>query len=290
MDRIDERTEIGNFREISSEGLAIDWIYGHIYFSDLETYTIDVMNLDGTMRHTLIDNLVDYPRAIALDPIDGWIFWTDWGRKSHIGRAGLDGSHQQIIVDQDITWPNGITLDFVLKQLYWIDARSHTLSSCNYDGSNRRQILQSTSYLGHPFSISTFEDSVYWTDWDRDTVFGANKFDGKGVRPMTKERLVRTRMYLPERVKCVWKIKMYFASFFSLHTQWQSMSSMRIDNQIILTIALDRTGFVRIYACLHRGSAKMARNIRACVLQKCISPMTITRASKSVSTFLKNQW
>lgn len=45
--------------------------------------------------------------------------------------------------------------------------------------------------LKHPFSITTFEDYVYWTDWDKEAVFKANKFNGKDVEPVTALHMVR---------------------------------------------------------------------------------------------------
>ncbi|CAG7785265.1 unnamed protein product, partial [Allacma fusca] len=41
----------------------------------------------------------------------------------------------------------------------------NSISSSNYDGTDRRLVLQSADALHHPFSITTFEDYVYWTDW-----------------------------------------------------------------------------------------------------------------------------
>lgn len=55
----------------NSDGLAIDWIYNHIYWTDSGRKVIAVAELDGKMRKTLIkDDLVE-PRSIAVNPIDG---------------------------------------------------------------------------------------------------------------------------------------------------------------------------------------------------------------------------
>lgn len=66
----------------------------------------------------------------------------------------------------------------------------YIISSCNYDGSDRKVILYSADFLRHPFSITTFEDYVYWTDWDRAAVFRANKFTGEDVKAITPPRMV----------------------------------------------------------------------------------------------------
>lgn len=102
----------------------------------------------------------------------------------------MDGSHRQIIINNNIKWANGLTLDMVLNRIYWVDAKLNIISSCNFDGSDRRVILYSAEFLRHPFSITVFEDYVYWTDWDKAAVFKANKFNGSEIQAITAMRMV----------------------------------------------------------------------------------------------------
>lgn len=71
-----------------------------------------------------------------------------------------------------------------------VDAKLNVISSCNYDGTGRNIVLHSTDTLRHPFSVTTFEDYVFWTDWDKEAVFRANKFNGKDVEPVTALHMV----------------------------------------------------------------------------------------------------
>lgn len=171
------------------DGLAVDWIYGHIYWTDTGKNTIEMSDLAGTMRKTLISEDLDEPRPIAVNPLDGWMYWSDWGNEGCIERAGLDGSNRQVIASYEVKWPNGLTIDLVGRRLYWIDARLKTISSVNYDGTGRFTVLNSDEALHHPFSISVFGDSVYWTDWDRQTIFSANKFNGSNINAITDSRM-----------------------------------------------------------------------------------------------------
>lgn len=41
-----------------------------------------------------------------------------------------------------------------------------------------RIVLYSPDMLKHPFSITLFGDNMYWTDWDRNAIFQADKFNG----------------------------------------------------------------------------------------------------------------
>ncbi|XP_014362949.1 low-density lipoprotein receptor isoform X7 [Papilio machaon] len=190
------RTVVIGDQLITSDGLAVDWIYNHLYWTDTGKNHIELSDLQGNMRKILIRDSLEEPRAIALNPLDGWMYWTDWGQNPKIERAGMDGSHRQTIVSYDVKWPNGLTLDLVRKRVYWVDAKMSTISSCNYDGTARRLILYSTDVLRHPFSITTFEDWVYWTDWDKTAVFRANKFNGKNVEAITSTHTLQNPMVI----------------------------------------------------------------------------------------------
>ena len=46
--------------------------------------------------------------------------------------------------------------------------------------------------LKHPFSITMFGDSMYWTDWDRNAIFQANKFTGQNASLVANSSMVIT--------------------------------------------------------------------------------------------------
>ncbi|XP_061385717.1 low-density lipoprotein receptor isoform X2 [Danaus plexippus] len=196
IDEGSQRTVVIGDQLITSDGLAVDWIYNHLYWTDTGKNHIELADLQGNMRKILIRDKLEEPRAIALNPLDGWMYWTDWGQVPKIERAGMDGSHRQTIVSYDVKWPNGLTLDLVRKRVYWVDAKVNTISSCNYDGSGRRVVLYSSEVLRHPFSITTFEDWVYWTDWDKTAVYRANKFNGKDIEAITSTHTLQNPMVI----------------------------------------------------------------------------------------------
>lgn len=138
---------------------------------------------------------LDEPRAIAVDPSAGLIFWTDWGDKARIERAGMDGQNRlviflniylrflkEIVNGENVRWPNGIAVDILDKRIYWADAKTKIISSSDYWGKNIRTVLHSHEFLKHPFSIAVFEEKLYWTDWDHEGVLTVNKFRGNNVQ------------------------------------------------------------------------------------------------------------
>lgn len=62
---------IPNIQFNSLAGIAVDWISDKVYFIDDETYRIYVSNLDGTNLKALYTEGITYPRAIAVDPLQG---------------------------------------------------------------------------------------------------------------------------------------------------------------------------------------------------------------------------
>ncbi|XP_033637179.1 very low-density lipoprotein receptor-like [Asterias rubens] len=162
----------------TADGIAMDWIHRKVYWTDTGNNSIGVTCFNTAQTKTLFTTEIDEPRAIVVDPETGFMFWTEWGQLPSIQRAGMNGNFRTAIVDSNLAWPNGMTIDYAGEMLFWIDAKLHTLSTCDFNGAGRRTIINSPSLLPHPFAISVFEDSVYWTDWERQCITKANKFTG----------------------------------------------------------------------------------------------------------------
>jgi len=164
------------------EGIAVDWINKKLYWTDSGTLRIEVADLNGENRLSLVQSGLLKPRAIAVHPFIGYMFWTDWGDKSKIEKCGMNGEpkSRQVIVNKNIVWPNGLTIDYTLNRIWWTDAKpglSDTIESADLNGNHRRIVLKSGS-LEHPFGISLFQDNVYWTDRESGKLFRTNKFTG----------------------------------------------------------------------------------------------------------------
>ena len=97
----------------------------------------------------------------------------------------MSGDDRKVVLRVDKregAWPNGLTLDYISLRIYWIDAKSDSIHSIKYDGSDYREILRGHELLTHPFSISIFGNYVYWTDWRTNSVTRANKWNGTEVK------------------------------------------------------------------------------------------------------------
>ncbi|XP_049630614.1 low-density lipoprotein receptor-related protein 8 isoform X2 [Suncus etruscus] len=165
----------------SPEGLAVDWVHQHIYWTDSGNKTISVATVDGQRRRTLFSSGLSEPRAIAVDPLRGFMYWSDWGYQAKIEKSGLNGVGRQTLVSDNIEWPNGITLDLLSQRLYWVDSKLHQLSSVDFSGLSRKVLISSQEVLSHPFGVAVFEDRVFWTDLENEAIFSANRLNGKEI-------------------------------------------------------------------------------------------------------------
>lgn len=164
----------------SPGGVAVDWVNDLIFWTDSGTRRVEVGTFDGNLRAVIAANSLDKPRAIVVHPGESLVFWTDWGPNPKIERSYMDGSERKTIIKDGVFWPNGLALDYPAKKLYWADAKHHVIESAHFDGSERKKVL--SNHLPHPFALTIFEDSLYWTDWHTKSISSANKVTGKGFR------------------------------------------------------------------------------------------------------------
>ena len=118
-----------------------------------------------------------------------FIFISDWGPNAHIERAWMDGSNRDFIVTEKIEWPNGLTLDYITRTVYWADARLDYIGAVDYFGGGRRKVV---TEVKHPFAVTMFEDSLYYTDWTHRGIVKVSKLGTDSVSKLIiKDNLTR---------------------------------------------------------------------------------------------------
>lgn len=187
------------------DGLAVDWVARNLYWCDKGLDTIEVSKLDGKYRRALITKNLQEPRAVVLDPYEGYLYWTDWGDSPHIGKAGMDGSNQRVIVNAQLGWPNALTISFETKELFWGDAREDFIAVSDLEGKNMKIVISQKQNpainLHHIFAIAIWENHIYWTDWEKKSVEYAHKYSGEGWKTLIKtiHRPMDIQIYHPLR-------------------------------------------------------------------------------------------
>lgn len=164
------------WEDISSvDGIAVDWVANNLYLTDTGRNVIEVARVDGSSRLVIIDVDIDEPRAIAVHPTKGLLFWSDWGKMPKIERSYLDGKNREAILSSNLGWPNGLTIDYDRDTIYWTDANLDRIEMSQLDGKHRRTILTD---LPHPYGVTLGEKYIYWTDWVTKSIEKADKLTG----------------------------------------------------------------------------------------------------------------
>ncbi|CAK1544808.1 unnamed protein product [Leptosia nina] len=190
-------------KNINPEGISYDWTQKKIYWTDSSNNSIYAMNLDGS--ELVMIARVERPRAIVVDPCNGTLYYTDWGRfgtSGKIYRTTMAGSLKKAIIDKDLSQPSGLTIDFDENMLYWTDAVREKIERSKLDGSAREVLISATIY---PFAITVFRNYIYWTDLQLRGVYRAEKHTGANMVEMVKRLEDSPRdihIYSKSRQKC----------------------------------------------------------------------------------------
>lgn len=109
------------------------------------------------------------------------LFWSDWGDKPSLKSSGLDGKEERTIMSTNLDWPNSLTLDLSDQKVYMLDALRATISSCNYDGSDRTTVLRSEETLKQAFGLSVYDKRLYWDSWRTHSIHFRNLRGGSTI-------------------------------------------------------------------------------------------------------------
>ncbi|XP_076583327.1 low-density lipoprotein receptor-related protein 8-like [Chaetodon auriga] len=165
----------------SVSGLAVDWIHQLLYWTSVESGSVNVGLLDGSAQRPLITGL-DRPSAVAVDPLQGLLFWAQSGSSANIARASLDGGDRMELVTHLIRHPVALSLDMPRQLLYWVDQGMKSISRVNLEGRHRKTVVESNGYLDRPFGLAVFEGFVYWSEEVTHSICRANKHNGRNLQ------------------------------------------------------------------------------------------------------------
>ncbi|KAJ8791880.1 hypothetical protein J1605_020256 [Eschrichtius robustus] len=171
---------------IKSDYIAVDWIGRNLYWTDGTAGQILAIQLTAVWRgkseYTIVlDDDLNQPRSLALDPLNGLMYWSEIGGEPQIEQAGMDGSSRKILLNQGLGWPTSIALDKLSWKIFWSDDKFHCIGSVNLDGTGI-----SLTQIKSPFLVAVFEDEVFWSEMKTRTVQRMKKTTGKNRAVLIK--------------------------------------------------------------------------------------------------------
>jgi integrin beta 2 len=184
---VSQDLQISNLKE--PRGIAVDWVSHRIYWADSKKATIEMAEMDGKKRKTLIERDLHKPYAILVNPLSYRLFWSDIGAAAKIETSLLDGSNRSTLVSKEIYRPVGLALDYPNNRLYWADSKLCVIESVTLDGQNRQLVWDFTAQNEKPYSLSVFEDWLYVSTASH-RVFKLRKFGPREGQDNSKDKIV----------------------------------------------------------------------------------------------------
>jgi hypothetical protein len=121
---------------------------------------IERAGFDGGGLETLQFEPTGFEDDLALDALDGKMYWTDTDA-SVIWSANMNGTGAQIVLDDFGQEPLGIALDVANGSMYWTDAEG--VKRAALDGT-KQELLTKGPARGF-IALDPIARQMYWADW-----------------------------------------------------------------------------------------------------------------------------
>jgi hypothetical protein len=150
------------------QGVDIDPVNGHVYFTEAAAGKIRRINLDGSNPVDILTGLGG-PSGLSLDLNNSKIYWTNLTNSSTnptVQRSNLNGTNVQTL----ITGPNGaaIEVDPIGNKIYWSEGTNTNttfIRKANLDGSSPQTIFTgptSTGGTAEMLGLTVGYDSTFY--------------------------------------------------------------------------------------------------------------------------------
>lgn len=118
--------------------------------------------LDGSSRRALFWQGLQEPRSIVLEPLYGYMYWSEWGNNGRLRQSSLDGQNA-ITLTSHLDQPRSLTIDDTTRQLYWIDSGNEAqIQYCHVPNCYNRQML--IGNLFDPVGLGAYKRVVYYSE------------------------------------------------------------------------------------------------------------------------------
>lgn len=200
---------------LSPEDIALDTMGKNIYITDAGLPAIVACSIKHSYCKIIASKGLHKPRAIIADQSTGWLTYTDWGDHPGIFVVSMDGARRETLIDTDIVWPNGLAADYQVSHLYWADARLSKIERFDLVTRQRKVVIKEAA--GNPFSLSLFENRLFWSDWSGSDIRTCDKMTGNDTKSIMKtENIYGIHIYHPS---------IYGESIYQMNPCWSKHCS-----------------------------------------------------------------
>ncbi|KAH9508805.1 Low-density lipoprotein receptor- protein 2 [Bulinus truncatus] len=154
----------------SMNGLALDIRRSLLFYTDtLNGYVAYLPASNSFNRFAVPFRNIDQPRGVAVDRLNGEVYWTSGGASPKIQKTVYaDEVAVQSTVTTGLKNPIGIAIDPNAKLVYFCDAETHTIEVMNTDGTHRKVLF--TDYSSQLSGLAITAKYIYYTDLNKRTI------------------------------------------------------------------------------------------------------------------------
>ena len=175
-------------------GLAYSYEDKLIFYSDIQSGTINSVHFNGSNHQRLLTNLGSV-EGIAFDAMEKFLFWTSTSDNA-VKRVSVltDGARTVTVGGPELVVqlggedkPRGIDIDTCTGMVYWTNwnRRQPVIQRAYYSGYNKSDLITENIQMPNGLVLDTASRSLYWADARLDKIELCN-MDGTGCRVIVK--------------------------------------------------------------------------------------------------------
>ncbi|VDI53101.1 Hypothetical predicted protein [Mytilus galloprovincialis] len=239
---VDTRNVTVLFVHTGSEVNAMDYDYRnrYVYFPRYSRH--DIMRFKYPSENRILETVIhtQRPVCIAIDSVNGHLYWIKYQEDNTLSRSDLDGTNVHV-VSTPLRDTFALRLDLSRRWLYMVD-RSSGISKSRYNLSENKTIVNFHPQRVDCIDIDVMENKVYWIDGSGNLT--SVKDDGSNV-----EKIISTNVSTSYYAISVFGRVIYYAGYNKLFvinkTQGSSPISLySVSSRIGSIFVFNRSGIL----------------------------------------------
>ena len=139
----------------------VEWVGKYAFWTRSDGDSIEFTKLDSPHSGYIFHDPASKPRALAVDPVNSSIFFSDWSDPPSIHSISLDGKNDKVLVNSDyVCRPSSLIFSHKHNSLFWYDYAMHNIAQYNFE-------TESVVFLDETLPLGELGRNVTESDFDQ---------------------------------------------------------------------------------------------------------------------------